>query len=151
MTTKQLEKIYQSACQAKGYEPNDGQFKIWKQVLGWFEEADLNAALASWFTDNVTFPMPAELKTLAGHALRQRQAKSATQRYLVVWICLKCNWLMSGYLAQGESADRFCRGKWGPLLPPNSPRIDGKRPEREYLSDGRICGAELYVSTDERP
>jgi hypothetical protein len=150
MTTKELEGIYATACQAKGFEPNDGQFRIWRQTLGWVDRADLEQALIWYFSENTNFPMPSELKTLAGRAQQARVARTSEARFLVVWLCPVCGFRQSGFLAQNADARRYCPSHWGPLLPIDAPRVEGKRPERIQLTKGTICGHDLQVVTDER-
>jgi hypothetical protein len=150
MTTKELQGIYETACHAKGYTPNDGQFKIWRQTLGWCERKDLEAALVSYFTDNSGFPMPAELKPLSEHNRRLRVAQASESRALVVWLCPVCGYRRSGFLTSLESAYRKCLSHWGPLLALDAPRVKGVRPERIQLEDGQVCGAELGIVSDER-
>jgi hypothetical protein len=110
MTTKQLENLYRTACAGKGYEGNEGQFKIWKQTLQWCEEADLAQALVWYFSDNINFPMPAELKALAGRAMRERTSKLAIKTDLVGWYCPECGIHMSAFLPPGSDTTRVCKG-----------------------------------------
>lgn len=119
MTTKELEGIYATACAAKGYTPNDGQFKIWKQTLGWCERKDLEAALVEFFTNNTGFPMPAELKTLSESARRQRVSKLEQKTELVMWRCPECGIGCSGFPPVGDTTPRTCRG-----LPRTGPSQD---------------------------
>jgi hypothetical protein len=110
MTDKQLQKIYQTACAGKNYEPSDGQFKVWKQTLGWIEEEDLAQALVDWFSNNSTFPMPAELKPLAMHAKDQRIARTSIKKYLVRWQCRECKITQCGWIPESDHEPRICRG-----------------------------------------
>lgn len=150
MKTNELEVIYNQACQTKGFEQTDGQFKTWKQVLGWCERKDLEVAVARYFEKNVNFPMPAELRTLAGEIMRDREAKTSEKRYLVAWRCLVCGFTQSGFLTMSDRGLRYCRGKFGPLLPVDAPRVNGERPQRAQLPDGVTCGAELRIVNDDR-
>ena len=110
MTTKELEKIYEMACRTKGFQPDDAQFKLWKRVLGWCERVDLDEALTRYFTENVNFPMPAELRPLAAECQRRRSAKVAERTYLVTWQCLDCGVTRSGWIPFGDDQVRTCRG-----------------------------------------
>ena len=107
MKTSELEEIYVTACRGKGYEPNDGQFKIWKQTLGWCEQADLAQALVWWFTENSEFPMPAELKRLSEKSRRDREAKAAVLHDLITYQCPVCRVTRSGWPADPER-QRYC-------------------------------------------
>jgi hypothetical protein len=130
MMTKELEGIYRVACQAKGYEGNDGQFKIWKQTLGWCERPDLEKALEVWFSSSTAFPMPADLKPLSEQARRARAARLAQKEMLVMWHCLDCGVGLSGYLAEGESTEgRRCKGI----------------PRRKEYERGEHCGGIMVV------
>lgn len=97
MTEKELRKIYQSACDAKGFEPSAGQFKIWKLTLAWSEESDLEAAVADWFAVNPAFPMPAELRPLIEAARRERIAKTSQPQVQTVWECMDCHTTISTF------------------------------------------------------
>ena len=150
MTEKELRIVYASACSGKGFEPNDGQFKVWKQTLGWCDERDLAQALIWFYEEDTTFPMPAELKPLAERARRERAARSEVRRGLVMWKCPVCAWKMAGFLTLEDRALRFCRSSWGPSLPVDAPRVNGTRPERKQLGQGVTCGTQLDILHDER-
>ena len=129
MTDTQLKELYRTACHGKGFEPNDGQFKVWKQTLGWCEEADLAQALVWYFSDNAAFPMPAELKTLSERARRERVSRAAQKTELVGWFCPECGVHLSGFLDPSDHAPRACKG-----VPRTGPT-------------GEVCGAimvEMY-------
>ena len=130
MTTKELTGIYRVACQAKGYDGNEGQFKIWKQILGWCERIDLEKALETYFAGNTAFPMPAELKPLAERARRERMARLSQKEMLAMWRCPDCGAGLSAYLPEGSSTDgRRCQGV----------------PTRKGYQPGEICGAALVL------
>lgn len=95
MTDPQLRKIYRRACDGKGFEPNEGQFKLWKQTLGWCEEEDLAQGLVWYFEANTSFPMPAELKPLSERARRERIAKNSGPAIQTVWQCEDCGHTVS--------------------------------------------------------
>lgn len=92
MTPKQLESLYKLVCDGKGFAPNDGQFKIWKQTLGFYEEKDVSQAITSFFQRNSTFPMPAELRPLIESARRQRIAKAGQPSVYTLWRCMECGY-----------------------------------------------------------
>lgn len=119
MTDNQLKEIYRTACYGKGFEPNDGQFKVWKQTLGWCEEADLAQALVWYFQENTSFPMPAELKPLSERARRGRTAKTTGPKDEVRWRCPDCYVTMTGSIDPSDDRPRICRG-----LPRNRPQCD---------------------------
>jgi hypothetical protein len=141
MKTNELQGIYAATCEAKGEVPNEGQFKTWKDTLSWCERADLEQALAWYFAENAKFPMPAELKALAGKAMRERIAKSSEKKYLVCFQCPLCGATVSHYFTLAEFRIPIC----------NSPyRCDeqGKRvsrPAQDY------CPSDLQITFDERP
>jgi hypothetical protein len=110
MTEGELKHLYRTACAGKNYEPTDGQFKIWKQTLGWCEEVDLSQALVWYFQDNTGFPMPAELKTLSETARRQRVSRIAVVKDEVRWRCPDCGVTMTGFIDPTDRAIRVCRG-----------------------------------------
>ena len=138
MTTKQLEKLYEMACRGKGYEPNDGQFKLWKQTLGWCEEVDLGQALVWYFSENTAFPMPAELKPLSARSLRERTNKTKDLRWYVTWECPTCGFRMSGFLSEDADLERRCPSPYAPLGDP-----------RKSLKVGEVCYGKMDVFSRE--
>lgn len=131
MTDAQLKKIYQTACDGKGYEANEGQFKLWKQVLGWCDEADLAQALVYHFSDSTAFPMPADLKALISRARMARVARSTETAFLVRWECKTCGIHQSGYIPLHDQRARICCG---------IPKETGRG----------VCHAEMVIVYDER-
>jgi hypothetical protein len=127
MTDPELRKIYKSACDGKGYEPNDGQFKVWKLTLAWCDQRDLAQALVYWFGDNTAFPMPAELKPLAERARRARTAKASAATDLVGWRCTICKVTRCGLISPEDHDPRYCQGI----------------PKRPGYKPGEICGGNL--------
>jgi hypothetical protein len=136
MTDTQLRKIYIMVCDGKGYEANDGQFKVWKQTLGWCEEVDLAQAVLWWMADNATFPMPAELKPLVERAKRARLAKASVKTGLVRFYCPDCGIYTCGFLAMDDNRQRICRG---------NARIEAKR-----VSLVDVCGGVMNIVHDDR-
>ena len=135
MKPNELEKIYHDACFAKGYEPNDGQFKVWKQTLGWLEKQDLEAALTAWYGSETRFPMPAELKPLAMANKQRRDAGIAQPLDLVRWRCPDCKITMTGFIPHYDEGYRRCRG---------IPR-DGKYDQNHQGE--RVCGAQMVMES----
>jgi hypothetical protein len=128
MTEAQLKNLYKVACDGKGFVGNDGQFKVWKQTLGWTEEKDLAKALVWWFTAETDFPMPALLKPLIERSRRERIAKASQRRFHVRWQCTTCHYTMQGFLAEDTNLERYCQSI----------------PQREYTL-GEICGGNMEV------
>jgi hypothetical protein len=128
VTEKQLRTIYQTACDGKSFEPNEGQFKVWKQVLGWAEEKDLARALIFWFTDQTGFPMPADLKPLIEQARRERIAKASTPQVQKVWECLDCHTTVSSF--DENWIPTMCKGIRA--LPMKDPDYGAKCNGREF-------------------
>jgi hypothetical protein len=110
MTDKELKDLYVTACSGKGFEPSDGQFKLWKQTLGWCEQSDLAKALVEYFSTNTAFPMPAELKALSEQARRIRVTQAARKTVLVRWQCPDCKVTMCGWIPPEDRDPRACRG-----------------------------------------
>ena len=110
MKDLQLRKLYETACNGKGFEPNDGQFKVWKQTLGWIEEQDLAQAIVEWFGDNDTFPMPSNLKPLAIGNKQRRATQAAQPLDLVRWYCPDCGIYVSGFIPLDEHYPCRCQG-----------------------------------------
>lgn len=150
MRPSELESIYRMACETKGFEPNDGQFGMWKKILGWCERNDLEQALSRWFAAETKFPMPAELRAIATQVQRERIASSSEKRYMVMFRCATCGHSQTGFLLMEDRALRFCRAKWGPLLAQDAARINGQRPQRVQLPEGQTCGAQLQIVMDDR-
>lgn len=108
MTDKQLRVLYQTACDGKGFQPNDGQYKIWKQTLGWAEEADLARALMYYFEENTDFPMPAQLKHLIERSRRERLTASEQPCETVEYGCPECHAPFSVVVGVGDARPRLC-------------------------------------------
>jgi hypothetical protein len=72
-------------------------------------------------------------------------------RYFVEWRCDTCGYLMTGFLTREERPIRYCMSIWGPLLPPDAPRINGERPKRVQFGPGESCGRQMRIERDERP
>jgi len=141
MTKTELRGIYEVCCQAKAFEPNDGQLKIWQQILGWCERKDLVQALAWYFETEIKFPMPAELKALAGKAQRERQARSSEKKYLVCFQCPLCGATVSHYFTLAEFRIPIC----------NSPYRCDEQDKRVSLPAREYCPSDLRITFDERP
>jgi len=140
MKPNELEKLYQNACFVKGFEPNDGQFKVWKQVLGWIERIDLEEALTRWYEAETSFPMPAELKPLAMQAKQRRENKAAQALDYVRRQCPVCGVTTVDYNLPSDDAIRICRSSYTPLGF-NRPRS---------LPHGQSCGA-VMNEVERRP
>jgi hypothetical protein len=110
MTDKELRDVYANACSAKGFEPNSGQFKVWKLTLGWCEECDLAQAVTWYYMTNTAFPMPAELKPLAERSRQQRLARAQSPKQLVRWECPECGIYASAYIDPQDYNPRICQG-----------------------------------------
>ena len=108
MTDKELKEIYKTACSGKGFQPNDSQFKLWKQTLGWCEAADLAKALVYFFQDQPGFPMPADLRHLVERAKRERLMESEGPKELVEYECPQCHAPFSTVVAVGDCRPRIC-------------------------------------------
>lgn len=148
MTSKELEKLYAQTCAVKGFEPNTGQFKVWKQTLGWIEERDLAEALTGWFATQIAFPMPAELKPLAMSAKRKRELEAERPRQLTIWQCPTCGSTQSGFITADDDKPRYCRSPFTGRF------VGGKREQHGPDSDGNavLCGQQMQVryAGDER-
>jgi len=121
MNDGQLRNVYQTACDAKGYDANEGQFKIWKRLLGWSEMRDLGRAIEMWYEEETNFPMPAQLKPLVDRAVRERSAKSRAKTDLVRWQCPICGGTCAGFIPPDDFAPRTCKSIYGPMLRPDEP------------------------------
>lgn len=76
MHTKELKALYEEACKAQRQEPEPAEFKMWKCVLGFYDERDVRGALVEWWGGErgMFLPKPAELKPLAASQARIRRA-----------------------------------------------------------------------------
>jgi hypothetical protein len=135
MKDTELKELYRTACAGKGFEPSDGQFKIWKQTLGWIEMQDLEAALTAWYADNQSFPMPAALKPLAMSNKQRRETRISQPLDLVRWRCHECKITMTGFIPPYDEGYRRCRG---------IPR-DGKY-DQNYRGE-KVCGAQMVMES----
>jgi|ERR1017187_1560679 hypothetical protein len=115
MTDNELKVIYRDACSGKGFEPSDGQFKVWKQTLGWIEKQDLEAALTAWYGSETSFPMPAELKPLAMQAKQCRETQAAQPVDYVRRLCPVCGHSTTGYSPPSDREPRICQTSYTPL------------------------------------
>jgi hypothetical protein len=106
MKKDDMEGIYNVACSAKGFAPNDDQFRIWWKTLGGYERADLEGALLMWFTTNTGFPMPADLRFAADGIKRERTA--VVTEVLQQQICPKCKGVVQMMRPVGEQFRTWC-------------------------------------------
>jgi hypothetical protein len=125
----EIKKAYTRACQTRGFEPSEGQFKTWKQTLMFFEAADIERAIDLWYERETTLPMPAELKPVIEQARRERVNTGAVKKSYVAWTCDACHSSMAGFLTLEDQAPRFCRSQ---------------------IVGGGVCGAEMRIAKDER-
>lgn len=132
MNDNQLKEIYRDACYAKNFEPSDGQFRVWKQTLGWIERIDLEEALVEWYKNETGFPMPAELKPLAMQAKQCRENRNAQVLDYVHWKCRVCGAGMTGYIPPSDREPRTCRSPYLPLR---------KEKRNRSLQCNEMCGA----------
>ena len=137
MNLKELEGIYKTACEAKGYVGNKGQSKVWFQTLGHLEEADLAQAVTRYFEANASFPMPAELKPLAEQARRARV--NTGLGWIVTSICPECGSRYTGVYKTQERPVKTCRSPYS--------RVNGKF---VMLGENEVCGAMLNILEDRR-
>lgn len=138
MTDSELRNIYRVACEGKGFVGNEGQFKLWKQTLGWCAEKHLAQAMVWWFEDNQGFPMPADLKPLAERAMREERAGSANANWYFCWVCPCCGVRKGGFYAEDASTERRCTSPYEPK---------GKR--QGFLPAGQVCGAKMDLFSKE--
>ena len=111
MTPNEIREVYLQACDAKGFQPNEGQLKIWRQVLGFYEKRDLEAAVVLWYTRNSDFPMPGGekgIKPYVEQARRERLARSSDKKTLVIYVCPSCQAIFSTYVDMGDQRPRLC-------------------------------------------
>ena len=124
MKRTDLESVYAMACAAKGFKPNDDQFRLWWKILHDIERSDLESAMIEWFTAHIEFPMPADLLPLVRKGSRVQAAIATTRTTYARWKCPECGIYQSGFIAPEDERPRRCNG-----IP--TQRTDG----------GRICGA----------
>ena len=110
MKETELKKAYARACQTRGYEPSEGQFKTWKQTMMFFESVDIERAIDLWYESSTTLPMPAELKPLIERARRERTTKLHNQADFVAWKCPECGLTQSGW-PEDPARTRYCPRK----------------------------------------
>jgi hypothetical protein len=75
MQLEELKVLYREACEALRQEPEPAEFKMWKRVLGSYDERDVRGALTAWQASErgMFLPKPAELKPEAEHLARVRR------------------------------------------------------------------------------
>ena len=112
MTENQLKKAYTRACQTRGYEPSEGQFKTWKQTLMFFEAEDIERAIDFWYQDNTSLPMPAEMKPQIERARRARTSRVQNQPDFVAWQCPACGMGRTGWPVDPD-VPRYCQRPTG--------------------------------------
>jgi hypothetical protein len=101
-------RIYYDACDAKGYKGNEGQLKLWRQMLGYAELRDLQKAMEIYWQDNSDFPMPAQLRHLVERARRERMEKSGGPSEMVEYECPSCHAPLSTVVEVGDTRPRLC-------------------------------------------
>jgi hypothetical protein len=107
MEDKDLRALYADACAAKGYEPESGQYKLWKEALLWADRRDVKASIERWWQGETQMPMPAQLKPLIEAARKSREARASSKSVLVRWEC-PCGLTFSGFLEEHDMAGRRC-------------------------------------------
>ena len=75
MKLSDLKTLYTEACQALRLGPEDVEFKMWKCVLGTYDERDVRGALIEWWSSESGMyrPTPAGLKPIADRLVRIRR------------------------------------------------------------------------------
>ena len=108
MTDAKMKELYTLACDTKGFELNPGQLKVWKQTMGIFDAADMEAAIREWYGSNNTFPMPAELKPLIESARRKRTAPTTGYEFTTAYRCPRCGATCCGFTPAHEQRCERC-------------------------------------------
>lgn len=137
MNLKQMQGIYRMACEGKGYKGNEGQAKVWMLTMGNLEEEDLAQALLWYWADNTAFPMPAELKTLAEKARRQRTASGLG--WIVTYECMDCHLTYTSVHKNELRPPKVCRSPYR--------KENGKL---MWMDKGEMCGGILNIIDDRR-
>lgn len=106
MKKTELETIYALACSAKGFQPNDSQFRVWWKTLAAIDRPDLESALMAWFSTHADFPMPAELRLAADNLKRERTKQTA--EYHQQQQCPTCHSLVEMMRPVGEQFRTWC-------------------------------------------
>ena len=109
MTDGELKELYTLCCDTKGYDPDPGQFKTWKAVLGWSDARDLEKAIAEHYSTSLTLPMPAELKPLIEAARRKRMLPTTGYEYMTGYRCPRCFTTMTSF---SEAREVRCEACW---------------------------------------
>ena len=150
MKPREMQQFYEEACRTASNRPipDPAQAKVWQQVLGAFDVADLRGGLELWWasTDRTHdgelkskwLPAPAELKLLCEQTRRSRAAKAAKGERLVRWECVDCKTTTCAFLMNDSNLDRRCKAPYR--------MVDGKR---KTLSSSQICGAQMRPVFDE--
>jgi hypothetical protein len=75
MQLKELKVLYKEACEALRQEPEPAEFKMWKYVLGSYDERDVRGALTAWWASErgMFLPKPAQLQPEATRLARIRR------------------------------------------------------------------------------
>ena len=108
MTDAKLKELYTLTCATKGYEPDPGQFKTWRHILGFSDARDLEKAIVEWYTHNLTLPMPAELLPLVGAEFRKRMLPKTGFEYMTAYKCPRCSLGAVGFTAAHEMRCERC-------------------------------------------
>ncbi len=109
MTDGELKELYTLACEAKGYDPDPGQFRTWKSTLGWSDARDLEKAIAEHYTTNINLPMPAELKPLIEAARRKRTLPTTGYEHQTGYRCPRCHRTVTSF---AEAVETRCEACW---------------------------------------
>lgn len=108
MKPNDMREIYLQACDAKGFQPNEGQLKTWREQLGYAEKRDLEEALREYWAQNSDFPMPNQLRHLVERVKRMRLAASEAPKELVDYVCPSCGAPFSTLVDPGDARHRIC-------------------------------------------
>lgn len=113
MKPAETARIYQAACKAKRQDVSDDQGRHWHRVLREFEARDVETALEAWWADTsltasgrprgAYLPEPQELKNLAEHARRKREAAAREPQDVLMWQCKVCMYRAIGFIAHGAT------------------------------------------------
>jgi len=143
MKSNEMNEVYEFACHAKGFTPDEAQVVNWRKTMGWIERIDLEAAITEWYTEETRFPMPAELKPLAMQAKQRRETQAAQPVDYVRRRCPVCGNCTTGYNPPSDREPRICQTSYTPL----SLRHRGAPGS---LPSGEHCGA-ILEEVERRP
>lgn len=123
MKPSEMKTIYEEACRTAVNRPipDAAQAKMWLEILGVFDAADVRGGLVLWWRSRECneqgelkskwLPAPAELEPLCERARRAKASDLRGSEEFSAWRCSECGTGITSF--QPGFSPRECRGRFG--------------------------------------